>query len=178
MKHQYGLELRFAGELEVEVGRSPSRAGGAGEDDPQHISRADLLDERAEVQQLLGGHGREPRAHVGRCLAWISSSRLEGFRLGVRPQQVAAQRLEVVRARLDAGQKRVESGDVDTGRVVPGLERLHERRARACEGVEHASPDGNVPVEQRLDELGDELAEVRVQPVNVFRPLALRQRGL
>ena len=173
-----GLELRLARELEVEVRRPPRRAGRAGEHDAQHISRADLLDERPEVQQLLCRSRREPGAHVGRGVAWISPSRLEGFCLGVRPEQVATQRLEVVRARLDAGQQRVESGDVDTGRVVPGLERLHERRARACEGIEHASTGGNVPVEQRLDELRDELAEVRVQPVNVLRPLALRQRRL
>ena len=130
------------------------------------------------MQQLLGGCGREPRAHVGRRLARIAASRLEGLGLGVRPEQVAAQRLEVVRARLDAGEQRVEAGDVDAGRVVPGLERLHERRARACEGVEHAPAGGDVPVEQRLDELRDELAEVRVQAVDVLRPLALRQRRL
>jgi len=35
-----------------------------------------------------------------------------------------------------------------------------------------------VPVEQCLDELRDELAEVRMQPVNVLRALALRQRRL
>ena len=130
------------------------------------------------MQQLLCGRRREPGAHVGGGAAWIAPSRLEGLRLGVRPEQVAAQRLEVVGARLDAGQQRVESGDVDTGRVVPGLERLHERRARAREGIEHAPTGGNVPVEQRLDELRDELAEVRVQAVDVLRPLALGQRRL
>ena len=173
-----GLELRLARELEVEVGGAPGRAGRAGEHDAQHVGRADLLDERPEVQQLLCGRGREPGAHVGRCAARIASARLEGLRLGVRPEQVATQRLEVVRARLDAGQQRVEAGDVDTGGVVPGLERLHERRARACERVEHAAAGGNVPVEQRLDELRDELAEVRVQAMDVLRPLALRQRRL
>ena len=34
-------------------------------------------------------------------------------------------------------------------------------------------PRGDVPPEQRLDELRDELAEVRVEPVDVLRPLAL-----
>ena len=110
--------------------------------------------------------------------ARIAPSRLEGLRLGVGPEQVAAQRLEVVRARLDAGEQRVEACDVDAGRVVSGLERLHERRARAREGIEHAPAGGNVPVEQRLDELRDELAEVRVQAVDVLRPLALGQRRL
>jgi hypothetical protein len=32
-----------------------------------------------------------------------------------------------------------------------------------------------VPFEHRLDELRDELPEVRVEPVNVLRPLALRK---
>ena len=72
----------------------------------------------------------------------------------------------------------MNAGDVDAGRVVAGLERLHERRARARERIEHATAGGNVPVEQRLDELRDELAEVRVEAVDVLRPLALRQRGL
>ena len=94
------------------------------------------------------------------------------------PEKVATQRLEVVRPRLDAGQQRVESCDVDTGRVVPGLERLYERGAGARKGIEHARPGGNVPVEQRLDELGDELAEVRMQAVDVLRPLPLRKRRL
>ena len=173
-----GLELGLARELEVEVRGAAGGAGRAGQHDPQHIGRADLLDERPEVQQLLCSSRREPGAHVRRRAARIAPSRLEGFRLGVGPEEVATQRLEVVRARLDAGEQRVEAGNVDAGCVVPGLERLHERRARAREGIEHASTGGNVPVEQRLDELRDELAEVRVQAVDVLRPLALRQRRL
>ena len=35
-----------------------------------------------------------------------------------------------------------------------------------------------VAVEEHLDELRDELAVIRVEPVDVFRPLALRQVGL
>ena len=35
-----------------------------------------------------------------------------------------------------------------------------------------------VPLEERLDELGHELAEVRVQPVDVLRPLAFGQIAL
>ena len=37
---------------------------------------------------------------------------------------------------------------------------------------------GQVAVEQRLDELRDELAEVGMEPVDVLRPLALRQVAL
>ena len=60
---------------------------------------------------------------------------------------------EVVRPRLDAHEQSVERRDIDADRVVAGLERLHERRARAGERVEHAAPRPHVPLEQRLDEL-------------------------
>ena len=62
--------------------------------------------------------------------------------------------------------------------VVAALERLHERRPRARERVEHAAAAGDIPLEQRLDELRDELAEVRMEPVDVLRPLALGQLAL
>jgi hypothetical protein len=83
---------------------------------------------------------------------------------------------QVVLARLDADQQCVEGGDVDAGRVVAALQRLHERRAGPGEGVEHLAAARDVSVEERLDELWDELAEVRVEPMNVFGPFALRKR--
>ena len=45
-------------------------------------------------------------------------------------------------------------------------------------GSSTVPPRGHMPLEQRLDELRDELAEVRVEAVDVLRPLALRQRRL
>ena len=91
----------------------------------------------------------------------------------MRPEQVASKRIEVVRPRLDAHQQRVETGDVDPARVVAGLETLDERRAGAGERVDHPPTRLDVPVEQRLHQLRDELAEVRVQTVDVLRSLAL-----
>ena len=171
------LELRGAREVEVEVGRPPRRARRARQHDPEHVRRADLLDERAEVEQLLGRRRGVPGAHVARRLTRVAAARLERLGLRVGPEQVAPQRVEVVGARLDAHEQRVEAGDVHARRVVARLERLHERRPGACERIEHTATRGHVPVEQHLDELRDELAEVRVEPVHVLRALALGQRG-
>ena len=172
------LELRLARELEIEMGRAPGRPSRPGEHDAKHIGRADLIDEGAEVEQLLRRRRRIPRAHVRRRPTRVASTRLERLRFGVSPEKIASERVEVVRPRLHAGEQRVEAGDVDAGGVVARLECLHERRARAGERIEHPASGGNVPVEQRLDELRDELAEVRVQPMDVLRPLTLRQRRL
>ena len=59
------LEPGLARELEVEVRCPARRSGRARQHDAQHVRRADLLDERAEVEQLLGRSRREPGAHVG-----------------------------------------------------------------------------------------------------------------
>ena len=77
---------------------------------------------------------------------------------------------------LDAHQVgAVEAGDVDAGRVVPGLERLDERGPGAGERIENEGDGGDVAIEHRLDELRHELAEIRMQTVDVLRPLALGQ---
>jgi hypothetical protein len=52
---------------------------------------------------------------------------------------------------------------------------LHQGRAAACEGVEDALARAEVPTQERLDELGHELAEVGVQPVHMLGAHALRQ---
>ncbi len=85
------------------------------------------------------------------------------------------EREEVVALGLDPHQERVERRDVDAGRVVAALQRLHERRPGTRERVEHATAGRHVALEERLDELWDELAEVRVQAVDVLRALALGQ---
>ena len=68
--------------------------------------------------------------------------------------------------------------DIDADRRRPVRRALDQRRAAARERVEHGLPGPHVAVQEDLDELRDELAEVRVQPVDVLRPLALRQLRL
>jgi hypothetical protein len=79
---------------------------------------------------------------------------------------------------LDPHQQAVERGHVDAGRVVAALERLDEGRSGAGKWVEHATAGRDVPCEHRLHRLRDELAEVRVEPMDVLRALALGQVAL
>ena len=59
--------------------------------------------------------------------------------------------------------------------MQPALERLHERRPRAREWIQHPAAHRHVPAEELLDELWDVLAEIGVEAVDVLRTLALRQ---
>ncbi len=165
--HQYGADLRRTREVEVEVGRQAGGARGPREDDAEHVCVRVLLEQRAEVQELGGGLGREPLARV--------AARPQGRAAEPRPSvgHLLLEQREVVRPRLHAHEQSVEGSDVDPDRVVARFERLHERRARAGEGIEDAPSRSHVALEQRLDELRDELAEVGVESVNVLRPLAL-----
>src|SRR5689334_13092381 len=119
---------------------------------------------------LSCGRG-EPRTQVRRFSSRRTLPALE-------PRKCVAQLVleheRVVLARLHARQEAVERGDVDAGRVEAGLERLHEGRPRAGKRVEHAPARRYVTAEQLLDELRDVLAEIRVEAVDVLRPLALR----
>lgn len=58
------------------------------------------------------------------------------------------------------------------------VERLHEGSAGTRERVEHVRSGLEAPVEQHLDELRDERAVVGTEPVDVLRPLPLRQCAL
>src|SRR5439155_15289554 len=69
-------------------------------------------------------------------------------------------------------------GDVRAGRIETGFERLHKRRPRPRERIEHMLSRSEVAAEERLHELRDELPEVRVQPVNVLRPFPLGEVAL
>ena len=89
--------------------------------------------------------------------------------------QLALEHERVVLFGLHAHQEAVERGNVDTGRVEAALERLHERRPRACKRVEHPAARRDMPTEQLLHELGDVLAEIGMESVDVLRPLAFRQ---
>jgi hypothetical protein len=121
------------------------------------------------VEQLGGGLRREP----------LGSEAGRPLRRGIQPlphvAHVCDERLEVVLPGLDRDEERVERCDVDPDGVVAGLERLNERRPRAGERVEHAATRPHIALEQRLDELWHELAEIRVEPVDVLRPLTLRK---
>ncbi len=160
--------------------RAAGRAGGAREDDAEHVGRADLLDERRR-----SGGARPPpaarttRAGTPRRRAGSRAGRRVRARLLVRPEEVAPEGVEVVLARLHAHQQAVEARDVAARGVVARLERLDERRPRARRtGRARGRRLGTYRLEQRLDELGHELAEVRVQAVDVLRALALGQLGL
>ncbi len=165
--------LRGAREVEVEVRRQPGRAGGPGEDHAQDVGVLGGVDEAAEGEQLARGPRRVPAADERR--------RRPGRRLGQLPERVAhvaLEREQVVLRGLDAGEQDVERRDVRAGRVPPALERLDERRPRAAEGVEDVPAARDVALEQHLDELRDELAEVRMQRMDVLRPLALGELRL
>jgi hypothetical protein len=167
------ITLGDAREVEVEVRRQPRRPSGAREHHAQHVRVLVAVDEPAEREQVAGGLRRVPAAD--------ECGRRDGLGLGDAAERVAHlafEREQVVRRRLDATEEDIEGGDVRAGRIPPTLERLDERGARAAEGVEDVPGARHVPVEQHLDELRDELAEVRVQRVDVLRPLALRQVGL
>ena len=89
--------------------------------------------------------------------------------------QLLPQLREVVRRCLDAHQKGVEGRDVNARCVQPGLERLDERRPRPGKGIEHVVAGLEEAVEERLHELRNELAVIRVEPVDMPRPVALGQ---
>ena len=132
-----------------------------------------VVDQRAEAEQLTSGLRREPTANVG---GGTFGGRLADA--GVNRPQLLFQHERVVRARLDVHEQAVEGRNVDARRVEPALERLYECRPRACERIEHVLSGPEVPPQQDLDELRDELAEIRVQPVDVLRPLPLGQVAL
>ncbi len=168
--------LRLLREVEVEVRRAPGGACGARQDHAEHVCVLVVVHDRAEEEELFGSARCEPGLDVtGRTLGRAA---VEAFEPPQGVSDVALQREEVVRARLDVHQQAVEGRDVDPGRPAAALERLDERRAGAGEGIEHRPRPRQVARQERLHELGHELAEVRVQPVDVLRPLALGEVAL
>ena len=76
---------------------------------------------------------------------------------------------ELVVARgLDPHQQAVERRDIATDGATAALERLHERRPRARERIEHRSAAAAVAPEQRFHELWDELPEIRMERWTCF----------
>ena len=152
--------------------RPPRRPSGAREHDAQHVCVLVVGGERAEAQEISAGLRCEPLADVRGGCTGLALPRLEPRQ---RITQLTLEHERVVRRRLDAHQQAVERRDVDTSRVEPTLERLHERRPRARERIEHAAPLRHVAPEELLDELRDVLAEIGMEAVDVLGAHALRQ---
>ena len=119
---------------------------------------------------VCGANHRRTKAD-GRSRAQLADARMRGTKFLLEQERV-------VLPRLDLHEETVERGHVHAGRVETTLDRLHERRPGACEGIEHVLARPEVAPEQHLDELRDELPEIRMQPVHVLRPHALRQVSL
>jgi hypothetical protein len=135
-----------------------------------------VSDEPTEEQQLGRSLRRVPVPYVLLQLA-LGPPPLERVQPRARVPQLRLEDERVVLARLHAHEQAVERGDVGAARVEAGFERLHKGRSRAGEGVENSAA-GDVTRQERLDELWDELAQVRVEPVDVLRPLPLRELPL
>ena len=84
----------------------------------------------------------------------------------------------VVGRRLGAAEQCVERGDVDADAVAPERRGLDQRRATAGERVEDRVARLEVATKEDLDQLRDVLPEVRMEPVNVLRPLPLGKIAL
>ena len=134
-----------------------------------------VADEVAEGQELGSGPRRVPLAEI-RLPRPPRTGDVHRLDPRERVTQLVPERGQVVLPGLHPHQQAVERRHLDARRVAPRLERLHERRPRACERVENVTARLEVPLEQHLDELRDELAVVGMQPVHVLRPHALGQR--
>ncbi len=135
-----------------------------------------VVHDRAEEEELICSTRGEPGLYVRRRT--LGRAAVEAFEPPQGVSDVALQREEVVGAGLDVHQQAVEGRDVDPGRPATALERLDERRAGAGEGIEHGPRLRQMPRQERLHELGHELPQVRVQPMDVLRPLALGEVAL
>ncbi len=170
------LGLWLTREVEVEVRRPAGRPGGAREHDAHHVRVLVVVDQRAVEDELRGGLRREPAVDVRARPRWAHPS--EGLEPSERVAQLVLEREQVVLGRLDAHEQAVECGHVHPRRVATALERLNERGPRPRERVEDVLRTRQVAVEHRFDQLRHELPEVRVQPVDVLRPLPLGQVAL
>ena len=150
--------------------RQARRTRGARQHDAQDVGMLVVRDKRPKREQIGCRLRSEPLGDVSGRLIRNALARLEAPE---RLTQVVLQREQVVSRCLDAHQQAVERRKVDPRRLPPALQRLHERRARAGERVEHTSARRHVAAQQLFDELRDELPEVGVQTVDVLRPLPL-----
>ena len=169
------LALRRLRRLEIEVGRLPGRPRSPREDHAKDVAMPVLRDQSSECDEFGGRRGRVPLAQVIAHTPAAPRQRLDTHR---HIPQLRRHFEEIVGSRLDPHEQAIESGDVHARRVQTALEGLDEHRPRPCERIKDVVARLEVAVEQHLDELRDELAVVWVEPVDVLRPLALRELGL
>ena len=164
--------------VEVEVGCQPRRSGRAREDDLRDVPGVlvERIRRSAIREQLAKGERCVPAACPLACAGRIS--RASSPRSLERPSEGELERREPVLRSLHARKEAVERRDVTADRSQPIDVRLHERRPGARERVVDARSRRKVARDEHLDQLRNELAEVRVERVNVLRPLGLRQRRL
>src|SRR4029077_2969076 len=144
------------------------RARRAAEHDAQHIGVDVIVHELTKAEQLASRLRREPVAQVAvRPLTRGLANAL------ARRTELALEHKGVVAASFHLHQEAIEGSDVRAGRVEPRLRSLHECPSGARERIEDVLPSNEVALQERLDELRDEFAEIRVEPVDVLRPLAL-----
>ena len=135
--------------------RPPRRPSRAREHDAQDVGVLVLVDEPAEREQLPRSLRRVPPGNEARPCTNVLEVKSRNRSVDVA--QLVLEDEFVVLPRLDVHEQAVERRDVDAGRVEPALERLHERRPRAGERIEHATAR-DVALEQGLVELRNELA--------------------
>src|SRR5206468_12024924 len=128
------------------------------------------LDPLPEGQELRHRARREPTAQVR-----APPGRLHPLLALGEEDDVGEERRRVVDAGLRALEQTIESGDITAGGARAEGVRLDERRARAGERIPDELARRRVALEEDLGELGDELAEIRMEPVDVLRPLPLGQ---
>jgi hypothetical protein len=131
-------DLRRARRLEVEVRGSARRPGGR-----ERITRRTSACRYSGIRSRKASSSRGAAARTSAEIAAATRARAARSDSTARRRPAAPPQLgEVVRRRLDAHQEAVERGDVDAGRVEPGLERLHERRPGAGERIEDVAAGG------------------------------------
>ena len=167
---------RLAWEVEVVVAGSPSRARRAGENDVPEVGVRRRGDPRPKGEQLGEGARRKPLLEVRRCRRRRRPVRRVA--LSRQEDDVGEECLRFVPRGLHAGQKAVERRDVAAGRAGAEGVGLDERRPGAREGIPDECARPRVASQEDLCELRHELAEVRVESVDVLRPLPLRELGL
>ena len=95
--------------------------------------------------------------------------------LGQLPQNVGCFPLQcwkMVFVGLDLAKQDVEGGDVAADAVHPQFVRLHQRRPRPAERIEHRLANHQELAKKHLRQLRDVLAQIGVKAVNVFGPLS------
>ena len=155
-------------EVEVEVAGAPRRTGRARQDDTPEVGVRGVLDACAEGQEL----GQRARCEPAREVRGGRAG-LDGHARRRERDHVGEEQLTVVLGGLHAREQAVERGHVAAGRGRSEGIRLDKRRSRARERIPHEAAGAAVTAEEDLDELRDELAEIRMEPVDVLRPLPL-----